>query len=81
MFRTNDTAGDELLATQIARFPERPEPIEPLPNPNKPKPFTVEIGSTGDFDEMLLELEDADDVFTDEMIFDFQIGKAFRLGC
>jgi hypothetical protein len=41
----------------------------------------AKIMSTGDFDDLLLDLEDADEIFTDEMIFDFQTGQAFSLGC
>jgi hypothetical protein len=41
----------------------------------------AKIMSTGDFDDLLLDLEDADEVFTDEMIFDFRTGQAFSLGC
>jgi hypothetical protein len=75
MFTLNGTGGDALLAT----LSDCNQPIEP--EAATPETAPVKIMSTGDFDEMLLELEDADEIFTDEMIFDFRTGRAFSLGC
>jgi hypothetical protein len=75
MFRLNGTGGDALLATLSDRK------AECCLDAKTPETAPVEIMSTGDFDEMLMELEDADEIFTDEMIFDFRTGRAFSLGC
>jgi hypothetical protein len=77
MFRLNGTGGDALLAT----LSDRNQPTDSGLDAETPETAPVKIMSTGDFDEMLLELEDADEIFTDEMIFDFQTGRAFSLGC
>jgi hypothetical protein len=77
MFTFNGTGGDALLAT----ISDRNQPTGNGLDAKTPETAPVKIMSTGDFDEMLLELEDADEIFTDEMIFNFRTGRAFSLGC
>jgi hypothetical protein len=88
MFITNGTTGKNFVANMsesrgflnrhaesVDRETERV--IASNANYNISELFT----STDDLDDLPLEMEDADGIFTNEMVSDFKTGKAFSLGC
>jgi hypothetical protein len=88
MFRTNGTTGENFVANMsesrgfvnrhaelVAREIERV--IASKANFKIPELFM----RTDDLDDLPLGMEDADGIFTNEMVSDFKTGRAFSLGC
>jgi hypothetical protein len=88
MFRTNGTTGEDFVANMSesrgfvnrhAELVDRETERVIISNANSKIPEL--FMSTDDFDNLSLEMEDADGVFTNEMVSDFKTGRAFSLGC